>query len=465
MKIKTQFRILILIIVIIPLTAVISLPVYHYLTSPERYLMKGYREVKKLGNLSMSENAWEEIKDAIKHVPPGIQILIYYDNTVITSSIPQIKSGQSITTEELFDFIHRTSAEYDYQIHEGRSTPGFSEKKGFRNVLIISRASIHKNKPKHLTKFVLPAIVFLILFEAGAIIVIWKVSRSVTSSISYVEEHTRKIADGNLDARLDENRLKKTNSNEITSLIKSLEKMRSSLKEDEERRVKFIMGISHDLRTPVALIKGYTEAITDGVAGEMDSESVKNSLKIIHDKSEVLEDMINDLIDYVKLNNTEWARNLVVTPLKPVITDILSSCCSTAELYNRKITSLIQVDEQIKIPMDKTLFERAIQNIFGNAVHYTKDGDSIELKAEQKDCCIEVSIKDSGCGIEEKDLEHIFDLFYRGTSSRREAGYGIGLSVVKTIIDSMNWNISVSSKIKEGTCFTISIPLNGNRIS
>ena len=202
MKIKKQLQILILIIVIIPLTAVISLPVYHYLNSPERYLMQGYKEVRRLGNISMSDNEWQEIKDAIKHVPPEIQLLIYYDNTVITSSIPQIKSGQTITTEELFDFIHSTSGEYDYQIHEGRSGPGISGKKGFKNILIISRASIHKNKQKRTAKFVLPAITFLILFETGAIIAIWKVSRSIASSISYVEEHTRKIADGNLDARI-----------------------------------------------------------------------------------------------------------------------------------------------------------------------------------------------------------------------------------------------------------------------
>ncbi|MCR5218749.1 HAMP domain-containing sensor histidine kinase [Treponema sp.] len=470
MTIKSQLRILILIVVIIPLTAIITLPVYHYLTSPARYLMQGYEEVKELGSIRMSDNEWAEVREAIHNVPPGIEILIFYDDTIITSNFPQLKSGDHITKGELFDFIHTTSSEFDYQIHEGRA--GSKKEEGLsrdkrewnerKNILTVCRSPITREN-KRGSKFLLPSLIFLLVFETGVIIIIWKVSKSIASSITYVEERTRHIADGDLDTKIDENQINKKSSNEITSLIKSLEKMRSSLKADEERRIKFIMGVSHDLRTPVALIKGYTEAITDGVAGDMDSASVKKSLDIIHSKSEALEDMINDLINYVKLNSTDWVRSLEVREVKPVLDEIASSFRSTADLYKRQISTNIDIQPAVKIPLDKTLFERAVQNIFNNAVRYTKDGDQIKFQALQDNKCIKISIEDSGCGIAEKDLKNIFDLFYRASSSRREAGYGIGLSVVKTIVDSMNWSIDVKSQLNEGSCFTITIPLDQNR--
>lgn len=471
MTIKSQLRILIFVVVIIPLTAIILIPVYHYLTSPARYLIKGYQEVKALSNLDLSQTEWDEIHNAILNIPREIEVLIYYDGTIITSNFPNIKAGDKLSKEKLFDYIQTTSAEFDYRIHKDlsidKNTPSSKIKKNMnsedKSILIVCRSPLSEEE-KNKTKFILPFLLLLLSFEAGIIVIIWRISRAVSSSISYIEKNTRLIADGKLDTEISESKvLKRKNYSEISSLIESLEKMRTSLKDNEERRTKFIMGVSHDLRTPVAIIKGYTEAITDGVAGDMDSDSVKKSLEIIHTKSEALEDMINNLIDYVKLDSSEWVQSLESIKLKPVLTEIASSCYSMGELYKREIIADINIEDSVEIPLDKTLFERAIQNLFSNAIRYTKDGDKIEVKASQNKENIKISVADSGCGISKKDLEHIFSLFYRASPSRREAGYGIGLSVVKTIINAMNWNIDVKSEVGKGSCFTITIPLNVNK--
>ena len=168
--------------------------------------------------------------------------------------------------------------------------------------------------------------------------------------------------------------------------------------------------------------------------------------------------MINDLINYVKLNNADWRQTLEITPIASIVENFARSATATAEVYKRTIETSVQVDPGISVAMDKNLFDRAMENIFTNALRYTKDGDTIRIVARDSADAVTVSIEDTGIGIEPKDLEHIYDLFYRGTNSRREGGMGIGLSVVKTIVDTHGWDISVQSQPGKGTCFTIRIP-------
>ncbi|MBP5747282.1 MAG: HAMP domain-containing histidine kinase, partial [Treponema sp.] len=203
------------------------------------------------------------------------------------------------------------------------------------------------------------------------------------------------------------------------------------------------------------------EAITDGIVSDMDS--VKNSLSIITSKADQLETMINDLINYVKLNNTDWKQTLENVRLEPFLANFAQSAANTSSVYQRKINTFIDIDTSIEVPMDKNLVSRALENILSNAVRYTKEGDSISISAVQEGSVVLLSIADTGIGIAEKDLEHIYDIFYRGTNSRREQGMGIGLSVVKTIIDTLGWSIKVSSKMNEGTTFFIGIPLGNGK--
>ena len=107
----------------------------------------------------------------------------------------------------------------------------------------------------------------------------------------------------------------------------------------------------------------------------------------------------------------------------------------------------------------KNLVNRVLENLFSNALRYTRDGDSIKIQCVQDRECVRVSVSDTGIGMAEKDLQRIFDLFYRASNSRREQGMGIGLSVVKTVIDAHGWKIGVESELGKGSSFTITIPL------
>ena len=113
--------------------------------------------------------------------------------------------------------------------------------------------------------------------------------------------------------------------------------------------------------------------------------------------------------------------------------------------------------------MDAGLFTRALENLVGNAIRYTEQKGKITMEAHRQDDSVLLSITDTGIGIPAEDLSRIYDPFYRGTNSRREQGFGLGLTTVKSIIESHGWTISVSSRVGTGTTFTVTIPLSAGR--
>ncbi|WP_295798135.1 HAMP domain-containing sensor histidine kinase [uncultured Treponema sp.] len=458
MKIKNQISLLITGILILPTLCMVLFPIYTYYNSPRRFLMKGYREIRKINEANLSESDWNQIQNYIEKIPPEVQIMIFFNSKIILSTIPEIKTGSTHNPKELFDFVQTTNSSYDYQFQsfflEEQAKKEARDASHKNKGLIISRFDAkEKSSLKRIPKFMMHIFFVVLVFEALSITVIILIAKSVSNSIEIIQKATQKIANGELDTKLEISG--RRNSNEILQLTEDLERMRKALKENLERRSRFIMGISHDLRTPVALIKGYSEAVSDGIVNSIDD--IKKSVSIINTKAGQLESMINDLINYVKMDNIEWKKTLRPVELKAFLKDFAANMECAAELYKRKISSSIEIEEQ-QILMDKNLFTRALENIYGNALRYTNDGDSISLEAKKNSFGkTEISISDTGVGIPEEDLEKVFELFFRASNSRRENGMGIGLSVVKSIIDSHGWSINVKSRPNKGTTFTITL--------
>ena len=489
MRIRTQFKLLIATIIIIPTLCLIFIPVHYYLTSSQRYLMQGYQQIRNIGNLNISDDDWDSLKTQLENIPPDVQVAVLFENQVIISTITELPVGRELTVFELFDVIHDTAPSYDYQmqapLHRNRmpgerpddkpdtkpdTKPDAKTAEKYNGdffeddnspdsrFFVISRTPIPTREAtlENMRSIYVPMFIILSGFVVFCIVYLIRLSRIISSSITILEHNTQRIAQGELNNSLSQ-KASKGYSNEITSLTQSIEKMRQSLKEDQEKQSRFIMGISHDLRTPVALIKGYTEAISDGVV--TDINSVKKSLEVIHTKADQLEGMINALIDYVKLNNTDWRQTLVEQPLLPLLEEFAQGARLTGDVFKRTVQTELQVDKVLTVTMDKALVMRALENLFSNAVRYTQENDTISIRASQSEQNVTISVSDTGCGIAPKDLEHVWELFYRGTNSRREQGMGIGLSTVKNIIDTHGWDIQIASESGKGSTFTITIPL------
>ncbi|MDR1637003.1 MAG: HAMP domain-containing histidine kinase, partial [Treponema sp.] len=215
---------------------------------------------------------------------------------------------------------------------------------------------------------------------------------------------------------------------------------------------------------PLALIRGYTEALKDGVTD--DPVSRINAMNIIISKADQLEGMINDLLEFVRMDTGEWRNRLQGVNLGEFLKTFARRISLDAELFHYHTVTDITLPSSLSVPLDERLVVRALENLVNNAIRYTPDGTTIRFGAALVENAVHITISDNGPGISKNDLPHVFEAFYRGSSSRREEGMGLGLSIVKWVITSHGWSIAVTSgqNIEDTvveTCFTITIPLQG----
>ena len=447
MKLKTQLNLLATLITAIPLACIVFVCINYYLRTQKNTLLTGYEQVTKLDSSNMTDDDYKIFKRNVQLLPKSVETALVdnFTGLVITSSIKELPTNSIVSQWELYLIMGSNSDKYFYQFTTLKTSTLDS--------IMITRVPRKKGAPTRNQILLNILYSVLSLIVAISIIIIVRLSITINKSINEIDNETKAIADGNLSEKIEFNRKK---SNEITSISESLEKMRVSLVEAQNQKSKFIMGISHDLRTPVAVIKGYTEAISDGIITSQDE--INNAMNLITEKSNQLEDMIDTLISFTKMNSVEIRQAMKTQSITDFITEIINEEKTTGGVFKRNIVTEINFDKDVLVPFDKMLARRVFENLFNNALRYTNDGDTITLKSYITDNNIIYQISDTGIGIDEKDLKNIFNMFYRGTNSRREEGMGVGLSVVQNIIETHGWKIEVESQKEQGTTFTITIP-------
>ncbi|MDR1399089.1 MAG: HAMP domain-containing histidine kinase [Treponema sp.] len=446
MKIKAQFRLLIISILIAPILAILGQMIFSEMQKTER-VVPMYEEVAPLISNFATSREWRIISMFLRTVRTNTVVAIFRaDFTVIYSTFDFFVVGETINGAEIFDAIGNTDSRYKYSF-ESYLLPTANEP-----LYLFQRIDRDVRTPFPFITLGSTCILLFMIFMSLAI------AHSVTSSMSKLEEATRHIASGDLDQPvvIKEQKFLRRN-NEITSLAKSLNQMRLALKEDGQRRARFIMGVTHDLKTPLALIKGYTEALEDGIAD--DPESQKRSLSIIVSKVDQLEGMIDDLLNFVRFDTGEWRQALAPVNLSAFLRSYAKRIIDDAELMHRRIETCINIPDGLLTPMDERLVLRALENLTNNALRYTSPDSLVALNAYTEANHAVIEVRDNGPGIAETELPYIFDTFYRGSNSRREQGMGLGLSVVKGVADSHGWTIAAFNRPTGGSVFTITIPL------
>lgn len=231
----------------------------------------------------------------------------------------------------------------------------------------------------------------------------------------------------------------------------------------EKARQHLVSNIAHDLRTPVMMIRGYVEAILDGVANEPKQQ--EKALQVIHNKTLLLDNLIEDFFTLCKLESrmltVEWKTVLVGQFLKA----ILDSYQADAAKMNVKL--LLEVPDEIcdkVIKIDRFRLEQVFANLIYNAVKFTPAGGRITVDARTGKAGEEVvfAVQDTGVGIAVEDLEKIFDRFYAGRGSTIHSvgsSTGLGLAIAKEIVDMHGGRIWVESEVGRGSVFYIALPL------
>ena len=299
-----------------------------------------------------------------------------------------------------------------------------------------------------------------LLFTATVILVFTALSiglwiyRSIATPLVKLKKATQNIKEGNLDFVLDVE-----GNDEFSELCQDFEEMRKRLKANAEEKIEFdrenkelISNISHDLKTPITAVKGYVEGIMDGVADT--PEKMDRYVKTIYNKTNEMDHLINELTFYSKIDT----NRIPYTFSKLNVEDYFSDCAEEVglELETRGIELVYAnyVESGVQVIADGEQIRRVIHNLISNAIKYMdKPKGIIQIRIKDVGDFIQVEIEDNGKGIAAKDIVYIFDRFYRTDVSRNSSkgGSGIGLSIVKKILEDHGGKVWATSRLGIGT--------------
>ncbi|MBP3524001.1 MAG: HAMP domain-containing histidine kinase [Clostridia bacterium] len=212
----------------------------------------------------------------------------------------------------------------------------------------------------------------------------------------------------------------------------------------------FIANVSHEIKTPLAVIRGYASALQ---RGNLSEEEQREYAATIASASESLSVLISNILRLNKLENQEIVPNAVPYDLTRQLSD-----CALAheEQWERKCIDFdAQLEERVMILADESMLEIVFNNLIANAIKFTEPGGRIVLRQEKAGGDVVVTVSDTGCGMNEETVKHIFDKFYQGDSSHSREGNGLGLALVKRVLDISGGSIAVRSAPGEGSEFIV----------
>lgn len=309
------------------------------------------------------------------------------------------------------------------------------------------------------------AIIFIV-HQSSHIYVTMKMEKRIMKPIEKLKDGVEQIARGNYDIKIDNDVY-----NEIGILIYDFNKMAETLKQSEEMKREYeenrkalIANISHDLKTPITSINGYIEALVDGVVTSPDK--VNNYLNIIHNNAIYINNLIDDLFLFSKLDMQKLAFNFEIVKLRPFMNDLMEEFDFILKEKNIKFKFEDRLSKELEVNIDGKRIYQVIRNVIGNAMKYGRQEDAIiqvELSGDNE--WIKIEIKDNGPGIPEDKLSNIFNRFYRIDTERTKdfMSTGLGLAIAKEMVEAHGGEIYASSIIGKGSTFTIELPVNNKK--
>ena len=273
------------------------------------------------------------------------------------------------------------------------------------------------------------------------------ISKKISEPIEKINENAKKIVKGEYDVSLDN----KNTIDEIRELNENLNYASNELSKTESLRRELLSNVSHDLKTPLTMIKAYAEMVRD--ITYKDKKKREDNLNVIIEESDRLNLLVNDILDLSKYQSNTIELEKEDFDLNLLIKEIINRY----NIYKEKEEYKISYKEKKKkiVNGDRKRIEQVIYNLLNNAINYAGEKKKIDIELIEKDNTIELRITNDGEGIKEEDIPLIWDKYYKidKTYSRTQVGTGIGLSIVKNILELHKSNYGVDSKVGEYTTF------------
>ena len=304
----------------------------------------------------------------------------------------------------------------------------------------------------HLTPLNLTIIVLAFSYVSSSIFSI-VINRNVFLPLRKLTRITKQVANGNYNVKVEGITNFFTERTDLGTLVEAFDDMTHELSSTEIFRNDFIHNFSHEFKTPIISISGFAKQL---YKGNLTPEQQSEFAKIIMDESEHLATMSSNVLLLSKLESQE----IISDKEKFSLDEQLRTCMLVfEEQWSKKDISIDMELDEIDYYQNKDLLYHVWMNLLSNAVKFTPENGMITVKASVASDAVYVTVSDNGIGMDPITQRHIFEKFYQGDSSHATSGNGLGLSLVKRIIDMMNGRISVKSTPDNGTTFTVSLPL------
>lgn len=272
---------------------------------------------------------------------------------------------------------------------------------------------------------------------------------SVEKPVERILNATQRITKGDFSVRIEPTHIP-TSMNEFNPIIKDLNQMAQELSGIEALRSDFISNVSHELKTPLAVLQNYGTLLEQPDLPE--NQRIEYAKSIIR-VSNHLSELITNILKLNKLENQNIYPNISKVCLNEQLCECLLAFENEWEIKNIEIET--DIKEDVFINTDAELLSIVWNNLFSNALKFTDEGGKISVSLTEKNGAVEVAVKDTGCGMSAETGKHIFEKFYQGDTSHATKGNGLGLALVKRVVDILHGEISVESVLNKGTTFTV----------
>jgi len=276
------------------------------------------------------------------------------------------------------------------------------------------------------------------------------ISRSIALPLGQLTHASEGMAQGNYNQEI-----AVEGSDEVVRLAASFNKMAREVKRSQQMQRDFVANVSHELKTPLTSIQGFSQAMLDGATkGE---EAYRRAAHIINEEAQRMIRLVSELLDLSQIESGQ-----VAMAREPVdLAELLRRCVARFESRAKEAGLGLELDlpSPLTVLGDADRLERVFANLLDNAIKNTPEGGTISILARQGGPqAIEVTVADTGVGIPPEDLPRIFERFYRVDKSRAAGGTGLGLSIAKEIVEAHGGQIRVSSELGKGTQFVVALP-------
>lgn len=299
----------------------------------------------------------------------------------------------------------------------------------------------------------------MILLSIDAIIALligYLFSRQLTKPLGRAIHGIQRLANGDYTTKLPTKGIYKDvfyNVNHLSEQLASSQKEKDKL---EQMREEWISHISHDIKTPLSSIQGYAEIMKDPNY-PLSDQDIKHYASIIENKSLYIKDVMEDLNLTTRLKNNDVMLHKELVNIVPLLRETLIDILNDSRYADQSIELQTNVDK-LMLNIDTILIRRAVTNLILNALVHNDADVNIIVQLEQKEHT-HIKIQDNGKGIEEAELEKVFDRYYRGTNTGgTHAGSGLGMAIAKDIIQKHGGDITIQSMLGEGTTIDIQLP-------